>query len=151
MKINIYTSYYAKMAKREKQKNDCYVQVSRSVMPYHRKLVDEDWAGFAPLRPNLADYEEEIRAFPDLLKEFAEWLKEESWDFSDEEKALGEFNIFLLCYENLDSTYTKKDEENAIKRGCTDIKAGEKKTCHRTILAKILNEDYGFDIKEWQG
>ena len=149
MKINIYTSYFAKMAKREKQINDCYVQVCRSVMPYHKKMIDEDWSGFAPLCKNLSDYEDEILQFPDLLKDFADWLKEDSWDFTEEEKKLGEFNIFLLCYENLESRYTKQDEEKNLKKGVTDIHAGEFKKCHRTILAEILNRDFGFNIKEY--
>ena len=141
MKINIYTSYFAKMAKREKQANDCYVQICRSVMPYHAKMIDEKWEGLAPISANISNYEQEILDFPDLLKDFADWLKEDSWDFTEEEKKIGEFNIFLLCYENLESKYTKQDEEKAIKKGCTDIKAGKLKTCHRTVLAKIFNRD----------
>lgn len=54
--------------------------------------------------------------------------------------------VFLLCFENLNKTYTKTDEKKY-----SDVKAGEKKKCHRTILADVLNKNYGFNIAEYDG
>ena len=150
MKINIYTSYYAKMAQRKKQVNDYYIQVSWSAYcPRLHDAIDESWADlFAPTVDNLCDYEASLEK--KAVDEFANYLKEDNWEFTDEELATGEFNIFLLCFENLEKKYTKQDEVKAIEKGCTDIKAGEFKKCHRTILAEILNRDYGFNIQEYK-
>lgn len=54
------------------------------------------------------------------------------------------FNFFLLCFEDLKTKYTEKDEQKWI-----DCKAGTFKTCHRTVLAKVLNEYYNLCIAEW--
>lgn len=54
------------------------------------------------------------------------------------------FNFFILCFEDLKSKYTEKDE-----RKNPDCKAGSFKTCHRTILAKVLNERFNLGITEW--
>lgn len=54
-------------------------------------------------------------------------------------------NFFLLCFEDLDTKYTEKDE----KKYNGQVKAGEFKTCHRTVLAKVLNERFNLNITEW--
>lgn len=53
------------------------------------------------------------------------------------------FNFFLLCFEDLDTKYTEKDEKK-----WADCKTDTFKTCHRTILAKVLNERYNLGITE---
>lgn len=55
------------------------------------------------------------------------------------------FNFFLLCFEDLDTKYTEKDE----KKYNGQVKAGEFKTCHRTVLAKVLNKMFNLNITEW--
>ena len=55
------------------------------------------------------------------------------------------YNFYLLCFEDLDTTYTEKDEKKN-----PDCKAGTFKTCHRTVLAKVLNHRFRLDISEWQ-
>lgn len=54
------------------------------------------------------------------------------------------FNFFILCFEDLESKYTEKDEKKN-----PDCKAGTFKTCHRTVLAKVLNERFNLGITEW--
>lgn len=54
-------------------------------------------------------------------------------------------DYYFLCFEDLDSKYTAKDEEKY-----PDCKAGTFKKCHRTILAKVLKEMYGLKIDEWR-
>ncbi len=53
-------------------------------------------------------------------------------------------DYYLLCFEDLDSKYTVKDEKKY-----SDCKAGTFKRCHRTILVKVLKEKYGLKINEW--
>ena len=55
------------------------------------------------------------------------------------------FNFFLLCFENLESRYTEKDAQKY-----SDVKVGELKKCHRTILAKVLKEKYKLNICEYK-
>ncbi|MCM1234184.1 MAG: hypothetical protein NC489_29115 [Ruminococcus flavefaciens] len=66
------------------------------------------------------------------LKDFAHW------------NPCYTFNFFILCFEDLETRYTEKDEKKA-----SDIKAGDFKTCHRTRLAKVLNERFNLNITEW--
>lgn len=54
------------------------------------------------------------------------------------------FNFFILCFEDLNTKYTEKDEKKN-----SDCVAGTFKTCHRTILAKILNEKFNLNVTEW--
>ncbi len=54
-------------------------------------------------------------------------------------------DYYLLCFEDLDTKYTVKDEQKY-----PDCKAGTYKKCHRTVLAKVLNKKYGLNIKEWK-
>ena len=56
------------------------------------------------------------------------------------------FNFYLLCFEDLESKYTARDEKKF-----KDCKAGAFKRCHRTLLAKVLNERYGLSISEYTG
>nr|DAE33881.1 MAG TPA: hypothetical protein [Caudoviricetes sp.] len=56
------------------------------------------------------------------------------------------FNFYLLCFEDLQTKYTARDE-----RRFNDCKAGDFKRCHRTLLAKVLNERYGLSISEYTG
>ena len=54
------------------------------------------------------------------------------------------FNFFILCFEDLETKYTEKDEKKY-----SNVKEGEFKTCHRTNLAKVLNERFALNITEW--
>lgn len=66
------------------------------------------------------------------IKDFASW------------KPCLTYNFFILCFEDLETKYTEKDEKKN-----PDCKAGTFKTCHRTALAEILNERYNLNITEW--
>lgn len=147
MKINIFTSYYARMAKRKKSPTDCYIQVSRTC---YCPLIDLEGV---PVQnqidynlPELGEYSslesyEEDRK--EVIEVFADFLKAENWELEGATEET-EVNIFLLCFENLKSKWTKKDEEKFY-----NVKAGEYKFCHRTVLAEILNRKYGFNITEY--
>nr|DAE33864.1 MAG TPA: hypothetical protein [Caudoviricetes sp.] len=54
------------------------------------------------------------------------------------------FNFFILCFEDLETKYTEKDEKKY-----ANVKAGDFKACHRTNLAKVLNERYKLNITEY--
>lgn len=138
----IYTSYYRKMLDRHKGDNDIYIQISRSLgIPrqgvdglYMSELLDASWGEeFGMYSDDLRDYRHDLDK--DDLDSFAEMLRE----LNDGER------VFLLCFENLNKTYTKADAEKY-----KNVKVGEKKKCHRTILADVLNKRYGFDIKEFE-
>lgn len=137
--IEIYTSYYHKMFARKKDENDVYIQVSRTLGQYgrfrkYREMIDEDWGEiFGNFAVSLEAYEQFINKKG--LRKFYRHLK----DLEDK-------RLFLLCFENMDEKYTRQDEI----RYQGQVKAGENKRCHRTILAKTLNEKYGLGIKEFQ-
>lgn len=151
MKVNVFTSYFAKMAKREKQWNDVYVQVSRTVYCPLKALsgktvqeeidyeFSEELGNYGPLE----EYEADLPV--DAMDNLVDFLKPENWqpDEANKDKEAKEVNIFLLCFENLESKYTKKDVE---KYG---VKEGEYKKCHRTIIAKILLDQYGIKSCEY--
>lgn len=147
MKINIFTSYYARMAKRKKSPTDCYIQVSRTCYCPLKDLEGVPVQNQIDYRfPDLGDY-----LFLDTYEEdkkedievFADFLKAENWELEGATEET-EVNIFLLCFENLKSKWTKKDEEKFY-----NVKANEYKFCHRTVLAEILNKKYGFNITEY--
>jgi len=54
------------------------------------------------------------------------------------------YNFFLLCFEDLDQKWTERDEKRF-----ANVKAGKPKFCHRTRLARVLNELYGLNITEY--
>lgn len=142
MGLKIYTSCYKKMLKRSKQENDIYIKVSRGLYYpfqnvdgiYMKDLIDTDWGiAFAPYS-DLDHYKKDL--VEEQLQQFYECL-----DFEDD------YNIFLLCFENLDDVYTKADEKKYPNNPY--IKAGKKKVCHRTLLAEVLNERYNLNITEY--
>lgn len=151
MKVNVFTSYFAKMAKREKQWNDVYVQVSRTVYCPLKALsgktvqeeidyeFSEELGNYGPLE----EYEADLPV--DAMDNLVDFLKPENWqpDEANKNKEAKEVNIFLLCFENLESKYTKKDVE---KYG---VKEGDYKKCHRTIIAKTLLDQYGIKACEY--
>ncbi len=150
MKVNVYTSYYAKMAKRKKNFNDVYIQISRSCycpmkdldgIPIQNQI---DYA-FLDLGnySTLADYEKNLPE--SAVETLVDFLQPENWQFSEDDPETDEVNVFLLCFENLKAKWTKKDEEKYF-----DVKAGDFKKCHRTILAGILNKKFNLDVKEYQ-
>lgn len=140
--MKIYTSFYKKMLGRHKKEFDCYIKVSRSLYYpfknvdgiYMKDLIDIDLDVLAPYG-TLEDYAK------DLTKDMTDVLYNNYKNIEDLEG-----NIFLLCFEDLDSCYTKADE----KKHNGLVKAGEKKVCHRTILADFMNKTYGLDIKEFK-
>lgn len=130
--IDIYTSYYKKMQKRIKEPFDLYVQVSRSVFCpgntfYGCKVNDLLDIEFSALGNfwDLEDYEENIKKEePKALEEFGKL-------FITDKSLLKDFDLqycraFLLCHENI-----------------------EKKPCHRTTLANMLNSLYNSNILEY--
>lgn len=148
MKINIYTSYYAKMAKRHKASTDIYIQVSRTCYCPVKDLdnipvqnqIDCD-LGFLGNYDSLETYEEDMEA---EIEDCADFLQADNFELDEDDPPDADINVFLLCFENLKSKWTKKDEEKYY-----NVKAGEYKFCHRTVLAEILNRKYGFNIKEY--
>lgn len=157
--MNVFTSYFAKMAKRKKQDNDFYVSVAHSSycpmldlngIPV-KNQIDYNFSFLAPKVQNLDEYEECLD--DEDLEQLKEFLEPSNFTYEPDfegEILPKETNVFLLCYENLNAKYTEKDEEKALKKGCTDIKKGELKKCHRTILAKILKKKYNIDVQEFE-
>lgn len=140
--MRIFTSCYKKMLKRHKADNDIYIKVSRGLYyPFRnidgilmKDLIDSDWGGaFAPVS-DLDHYKQDLSE-KDLL-DFVACL-----NFDED------VNIFLLCFENLDEVYTKADEKKYPDNPY--IKAGQKKKCHRTLLAEAFNEAFNMHITEY--
>lgn len=92
------------------------------------ELTDEEYTKFIQEDEELTDDEKnEIKTKEDFINKYLC------------------MNIFLLCHENLESKYTKKDEE----KYNGEVKAGEYKQCHRRVLAKWLKDNLNLDVKEW--
>mgnify|MGYP004528916059 FL=1 len=94
-------------------------------------------------------HEEILKGYKDLTLEDREnlyfyGLTEKTLENVKEWKPCPTFNFFILCFEDLETKYTEKDEKKY-----ADVKAGDFKVCHRTNLAKVLNERYGLSITEW--
>lgn len=148
MEVKIFTSYYAKMAKRKKLPDDVYVAVSRTffcplkdpggsrvedTIDYHFPRVGCNW--------EYDDYKKNVDK--EEVEYLADFLDKKNW--KPDSKKSKSINIFLLCFENLKAKYTKKDEEKY-----SDCKAGEYKKCHRTLLAEMLRENYGIESSEYE-
>ncbi len=93
--------------------------------------------------------EEILKYYKDLTLEdredlYAFGLTEKTLENVKEWKPCLSFNFFILCFEDLETRYTEKDEKKY-----ANVKAGDFKVCHRTNLAKVLNERYGLSITEW--
>lgn len=152
MKVNVCTSYFAAMARRRKAFNDVYISITRSSRPYC-PLKDE---GGIPVQsqidysfPDLANYgplDDWERDLPEgAVEDLVDFLRPENWEFGEGDPETDEVNVFILCVENLKARYTKKDEEKFY-----DVRAGEPKRCHRTMLAGILREKYGINAVEYE-
>ena len=155
MSLHIYTSYFAKMASREKDDdNDIYIQVSRSagcskISPSGKKLTDEIDEDFGYFLGNYSDTLEDY--YNNLDKEDMDWFYGYLCDvkkFLDEDIADNngediEMNVFLLCHENLEKLCTAED----VKSGA--YKKGEYKRCHRRVIAKYMKDNYGLYIPEY--
>jgi hypothetical protein len=131
MALHLYTSYYKKMMSYPKEKErDLFIQVSRTCPFWFVKdgksLVDENMGeALGNFSEDLDDYYSQLEANHDVWNDWATELKSE---MQEAEKTDGEYNIFLLCYENI-----------------------EKKPCHRRIIAKYFEEKFDISIPEWQG
>lgn len=144
--MKIYTSFYKKMLGRHKKEFDCYIKVSRSLYYpfknvdgiYMKDLIDYDCGKPLGNYGSLNGYL--LNLYPEDVEEFAEILKR-----AEKEEADGD--VFILCFENLDECYTKADE----KRMNGLVRAGQKKECHRTLLANFLNSKYNLNITEYKG
>lgn len=120
-------------------------------------LTDEDYIDFQEEIKERLEWKERLLKLPEekQKKEYDKLTEEEKDDLlllglsSIENlktwKPVIHFNFFILCFEDLNTTYTKKDE---LKYN-GQVKAGELKKCHRTILANLLNERFNLNIKEW--
>jgi len=151
LEVKIFTSYYAKMAKRKKGVDDVYIAVSRTffcplkdpdgnrvedTIDYHFPNLGNYW--------DLEDYKKNVdREEVKLLVDFLFPPKDDPWVPTDEKSK--SINFFLLCFENLNAKYTKKDEEKH-----SGVVAGEYKQCHRTLLAEILKEEFGVESSEYE-
>lgn len=95
---------------------------------------------------SIADRLKEWEKFSDEEKEglYAYGLSEKTLENIEDWKPELTYNFFILCFEDLEAKYTEKDEAKN-----PDCKAGTFKTCHRTVLAKILNERFNLNITEW--
>lgn len=144
--MKVYTSCYKKIMKRHKAENDVYVKISKKSPYFSRKnknfdgilmfnLIDADFGHEFGSRTTLEYYKQNLEL--EDLEKFYNWLDKSS-----------DKNYFLLCFEELDTFYTKKDERRNFD--VKYIKAGENKKCHRTYLAEKLNEVYHLDIVEYQ-
>ena len=152
MKTKIFTSYFAKMAKRKKLANDVYIAVSRT---FFCPLKDQDGNRVEDTIdvhfPNVGNYWGYKEYKKNVDREEVEYLADflcpknpkDAWKCDDKKAKC--INIFLLCFENLKAKYTKKDEEKYSSQ-----KAGEYKRCHRTLLAEILRDEYGIESSEYE-
>lgn len=98
------------------------------------------------IKLSVADRLKEWEKFSDEEKEglYAYGLTEKILENIEEWQPELTYNFFILCFEDLNTKYTEKDEKKN-----PDCKAGTFKTCHRTIIAKILNERFNLNITEW--
>ena len=148
VKKRIFTSYFAKMAKRSKGADDVYIAVSRTCFCPLRSLngrtVEDEVDYHFPDLGNLwglSEYKKEVNR--EDVKLLADLLNAD-WELDDPNSE--GVNIFLLCFENLNAKYTKADEARY-----DDVRAGEYKKCHRTLLAEILEEEFGVTSSEYVG
>ena len=156
MALHVYTSYLAKMANRLKDEdNEIYVQVSRSVFcpkvsESGVKVTEEIDENFGDFLGNYSDTLEDYYNNLDEedMKWLYDWIKGIEKDVKKDEKELGEdieFNIFLLCHENLEKPCKAFDKD--VKSGVYN--EGDYKMCHRRLIAKYMKEHFGMDIPEY--
>lgn len=150
--MKIYTSYYTKIASMHKSNRDIYIQVSNTVFcPRKNKdgvlianLIDLNLGEvFGMKSDSLEQYRQDITDSDiDYLYNVLKDIKKDMYNKFN----IVDFNVFLLCHENINRKYTKKDVE---KSWCTDIKEGDYKICHRIVLAELLNNKYNLGITEY--
>lgn len=157
IKVNIYTSYYRKMAQREKKENDIYVQISRTVFcPMKDKTgvamknqIDRDFGKFfGNYSSTLRSYYRKLRKIKEktidpIIKEFIEKTEANTQKMID--NGFDHINVFLLCHENLEAKYTKTSK--AVVDGF--VKAGDWQICHRRVLANFVKDTYDYFIPEY--
>lgn len=151
--MKIYTSCYKTIARQVKQDNDFYVSVSRTLpLIYHksitgeavRDLIDVPMGDMFGMYSNLDDYTKDLQE-GDLDYFYSEFLAGLQ-KIEDENNV--EIRLFLLCFEDIfNDVYTKKDKEKYPNDPHCIV--GAKKLCHRTLLAKVLNEKYHLNITEY--
>lgn len=157
MGLHLYTSYFAKMATREKNMDeDIYIQVSRTVFcpkitPSGKKVteeIDQDFGDFlGNYSDTLEDYydnldEEDMQWLCDWIKGIEAALQEDIADNGGEDLDL---NLFFLCHENLEKPCKASDRD--VINGIYEV--GEYKMCHRRVFAKYMKDKFGFDIPEY--
>ncbi|MGL4987542.1 MAG: hypothetical protein ACRC5H_10470 [Treponemataceae bacterium] len=90
--MQIYTSYFKKMAGREKGENDCYISVARTKPFWIAKKIDADWGELFGNFGELEDYKESL--IDETIQDAGDFFMQDDLQKADE------LNLFLLCHEN---------------------------------------------------
>lgn len=125
-----------KFKKREILNFIAYIKTEfeKSCKAINEGLINEYGKSF-----NELTYEEALKA----IQKTQQLTEEEAKNVYKTKDDMWDLNVFLLCHENLESRYTKKDEENF--KGLK----GDYKVCHRRVLAQWLEKHAGLHIPEW--
>ena len=146
------------MSERLKTDLDVYIQVSRTVFcpkvsKSGLKVTEEIDINYGEQLGNYSDNFEEYYNSLDkgdvknlLIDTFSDFQKEEEDNLKTGEFKKGEeYNIFLLCHENLEKKLKSTDEK--VRKGF--YKEGEYEKCHRRVLARYVYDNFGIFIPEY--